>query len=319
MVSIMRMDYFPLPNLINIDLGKAPEVGYTLADSMTKAASKQTYYTIRFLADRDRTHDAYRAYAYFRWVDDTLDRNESPRTERLAFLERQQNLINRSYRGKPMFNLLPQEESLVSLIHSDHEENSGLRTYIRHMMAVMEFDAHRRGRWISQKELDNYSLHLATGVTEALHYFIGHNAYAPRSRARYLAVTAAHITHMLRDTHEDLAAGYFNIPCEYLEWYRLDPCDTESMAFRLWVHDRVQLARTYFAAGKDYLAQVKNWRCRLAGYAYIKRFESVLDTIEKDEYRLRPVYAEQNTSSGVLITAWSALWLILAPPVRGQT
>ena len=43
------------------------------ASSITKAASKQTYYTIRFLVDRERVEDAYRAYAYFRWVDDVLD------------------------------------------------------------------------------------------------------------------------------------------------------------------------------------------------------------------------------------------------------
>jgi phytoene/squalene synthetase len=45
----------------------------TLAPSITKAASKQTYYTVRFLVDHERVADAYRAYAYFRWVDDTLD------------------------------------------------------------------------------------------------------------------------------------------------------------------------------------------------------------------------------------------------------
>ena len=44
-----------------------------LAASITRAASKQTYYTVRFLVDRGRVADAYRAYAYFRWVDDTLD------------------------------------------------------------------------------------------------------------------------------------------------------------------------------------------------------------------------------------------------------
>jgi len=44
-----------------------------LAPSLTRAASKQTYYTVRFLVDRERVADAYRAYAYFRWVDDTLD------------------------------------------------------------------------------------------------------------------------------------------------------------------------------------------------------------------------------------------------------
>jgi phytoene/squalene synthetase len=44
-----------------------------LAASITKAASKQTYYMIRFLVDRERVAEAYRAYAYFRWVDDFLD------------------------------------------------------------------------------------------------------------------------------------------------------------------------------------------------------------------------------------------------------
>jgi len=44
-----------------------------LAPCITKAASKQAYYTIRFLVDHERVTDAYRAYAYFRWVDDILD------------------------------------------------------------------------------------------------------------------------------------------------------------------------------------------------------------------------------------------------------
>jgi phytoene/squalene synthetase len=44
-----------------------------LASSITKATSKQTYFTIQFLADRERVDDAYRTYGYFRWVDDILD------------------------------------------------------------------------------------------------------------------------------------------------------------------------------------------------------------------------------------------------------
>ena len=57
---------------INPDLG--------LAASITKVASKQTYYTIRFLVDRERVADAYRAYAYFRWVDDSLDAEAGSRS-----------------------------------------------------------------------------------------------------------------------------------------------------------------------------------------------------------------------------------------------
>jgi hypothetical protein len=37
-----------------------------LAASITRNASKQTYYTIRYLVDDGLVDDAYRAYAYFR-------------------------------------------------------------------------------------------------------------------------------------------------------------------------------------------------------------------------------------------------------------
>lgn len=64
-----------------------------LPDSITKAASKQTYYMIRFLVDRDRVSDAYRAYAYFRWVDDCLDEQLLAQADQIAFAERQQALV----------------------------------------------------------------------------------------------------------------------------------------------------------------------------------------------------------------------------------
>ena len=192
------------------------ESGQNLAASITLAASKQTYYTVRFLVDRGRMPAAYQTYAYFRWVDDRLDQGQSPRSERIAFVERQKALMESLYRGETPAGLSAEERMLAELINSDRETNSGLQTYIRNMMAVMVFDADRRGRLISQAELAEYSRWLATAVTEAMHYFIGHDCASPRTKARYVAVTAAHIVHMLRDTHEDCAAGYVNIPREYL-------------------------------------------------------------------------------------------------------
>ena len=75
----------------------------------------------------------------------------------------------------------------------------------------------RRGRVITQAELSDYSRKLATAVTEAIYYFVGHGDPAPPDETRYLAVTAAHIIHMLRDAFEDTGAGYFNIPGEFLQ------------------------------------------------------------------------------------------------------
>jgi len=170
-----------------------------------------------------------------------------------------------------------------------------LQSYLRNMMQVMDFDAKRRGRLISQTELNDYTHWLASAVTEAMHYFIGHSSYSPRDETRYLAVAGAHITHMLRDTYDDVQAGYYNIPREVLETNRMQPHDIHSKAYRAWVQSRVQLARTYFKAGRDYLARVEYPRCRLAGLAYTARFEWLLDTIKEEDYSLRPEYTERKS------------------------
>jgi hypothetical protein len=287
----------------------------SLASTITKAASTQTYTTIRFLVDRERVDDAYQAYAYFRWVDDVLDADQGSKPvlseveafERMAFLERQKSLLERCYQGERPRDVTIQERMLVELVQGDHEKNSGLQTYLRNMMQVMDFDTRRRGRWVSQLELNEYTRWLAVAVTEALHYFIGHDDFSPQDETRYLAVSAAHITHMLRDTYDDMQAGYYNIPRELLEGRQIWPQDVQSDAYRQWVKGRVQLAREYFEAGKDYLRRVQNTRCRLAGFAYTARFEWLLDTIEREGYRLRPQYLERRSIGTGLRMSWLAL------------
>jgi squalene/phytoene synthase len=276
----------------------------TLAPAITRMASKQTYYTIRFLVDRERVSDAYRAYAYFRWVDDTLDAESVSASERIDFLERQKSLLEKCYQGEALQDVTIEENMLVELVRHDPEKNSGLQSYLRNMMQVMEFDAKRRGRLISQNELNQYTHWLASAVTEAMHYFIGHNCFAPHDETRYLAVSAAHITHMLRDTFDDMQVRYYNIPREVLEANHVGPQDVQSDAYRAWVKSRVLLAREYFKAGKSYFARVQNPRCRLASFAYIARFEWLLDTMEREGYSLRPQYNERKSVGTGLRMSW---------------
>ncbi|HEX8990398.1 MAG TPA: squalene/phytoene synthase family protein [Anaerolineales bacterium] len=279
-----------------------------LGTAITRAASLQTYTTVRLLVDRDRVQDAYQAYAYFRWVDDWLDEPRRQRSERLAFARRQSALIDACYRGDPVETCTMQEEMLVGLVQGDTEADSGLQSYIRNMMFVMTFDAERRGRLISAEELQRYEVSLATAVTEALHFFIGHGCFSPHGPTRYLAVEGAHITHMLRDAVEDNELGYFNIPREFLRAKGISPSDIESRAYRSWVRSRVQLARRHFEAGRTYLSQVRSLRCRLAGYAYVARFETVLDSIERDGYVLRRDYSEAKSPRAGAGIGLSVLW-----------
>ena len=282
-----------------------------LAADITRTASKQTYYTIRFFADRDRVADAFRAYAYFRWVDDVIDGETGLSEPRSTFVNRQKALLDACYRGDIPHDLCAEEHMLADLVRGDTEKNSGLQIYLRNMMDVMIFDAGRRGQAISQAELFEYSHKLAKAVTEAMYHFIGHEDPSPCHEARYFAVTAAHITHMLRDAMEDVQNGYFNIPREVLAQRAILPGDITSPAYREWVCGRVQLARWYFKLGQECTARVKNLRCRLAGYAYTARFEWMLDAMERDKYCLRAEYPERKSWRAGLWMAWSALIALL--------
>ena len=70
-----------------------PGASQVMSAAITKKASKQTYITIRLLIDRKLVDDAYRAYGYFRWVDDTLDAQTGTRSEKLSFITRQKDLL----------------------------------------------------------------------------------------------------------------------------------------------------------------------------------------------------------------------------------
>lgn len=285
--------------------------GRSLAAAITLAASKQTYYTVRFLVDKNLVDDAYRAYAYFRWLDDRLDQETLPWAERLAFVQRQQALMEDGYRGQPLADLTPEEQLLADLIQRDTEKDSGLQAYVRNMMAVMVFDAHRRGRPITQLELDEYTRWLAVAVTEAVHHFIGNNCASPHDETRYLAATGAHIAHMLRDAVEDAEAGYYNLPREVMTARGIALGEVESEAYRDWVKERVQVARACFRAGRRYMARVESLRCRIAGYAYINRFEMVLDCIESEGYLLRAKYPERKTRRHGMKVIGQTLWMAL--------
>ncbi len=263
------------------------------------------------MVDKDLVDDCYRAYAYFRWADDILDVSSQSSDERISFIRRQRDLIHRLYRNERPDNLTREEEIVADLISHDGEENSGLQSFVRNFLAILEFDAYRKGRLVSEQELTWYSNRLGKAVTDCIQYFIGNDHPYPDSDSRYLAATAAHITHMLRDMMLDTADGFINIPREYLEAHGISPHDVDSPPFRAWVRGRVEQGRQYFKEGKRYLDELEVLRCKIAGYWYCARFEGVLDAIERDAYVLRAMHDERRKLSTWLTMAWLGVPLTL--------
>jgi phytoene/squalene synthetase len=310
----------PIKQRLPVQPGKSD-----LPAKITKAGSTQTYYTFHLLTDRDRVQDAFRSYAYFRWLDDLLDCDSGTKREKVALIKRQQALLDACYQGNQPGEVSLEEQMLVDLVRNDGEKDSGLQIYLRNMMAVMAFDVDRCGRVISQAELTDYTYLLSSAVTELLFYFIGHEDSPDRTKNRYHAVNGAHVVHMLRDVVEDISAGYINVPAEYITEQQISLDELHSLPFRAWVFERVKLARQYFKDGRKYIAQVKSFRCRLAGFAYLARFEWIMRAIEQDGYCLRPEYPERKGFKAGLWMVWRTAisvinipWMSLEPGLQAS-
>ncbi len=289
-----------------------PESSAILARNITRTGSIQTYYTARLMVDKDLVDDFFRAYAYFRWIDDVIDISAESDEERRKFTAGQRQLIDDLYSEKPVADLQSEEEILRDLIRNDRGEDSGLKSFICNMFAIIEFDAHRKGKLISSEELDWYVNTLGKSVTDGLLYFIGNGSPYPEASNRYQAATAAHISHLLRDTEQDKRDGFFNIPSEYLLEKEIKVNDVDDPAYKEWVRTRVETARLMFVEGKKYLDGLEVLRSKIVGYWYCARFEVVLDTIEADGYRVRPEYHERRQ-----IRTWlKILWLGLSLSVK---
>lgn len=286
-----------------------------LAQSITRVSSKQTYYTARIMVDRDKRYDFFRAYAYFRWADDVIDVYSRSDEERISFIKRQKAIIDALYGHEEFSDLTPEEQMVAELIRSDRQEGSGLQSFIRNMLAIIEFDAHRRSRLISDDELTWYTNRLGRSVTDGILYFVGNGFPYPTGENKYLAATAAHITHLLRDMVKDTEDDFINIPEDYLNAHGISPIDVHHPAYRDWVRVRVQEARTYFSDGKTYLDELEVLRAKVVGHWYCARFEAVLNTIERDEYLLRDSYDERRK-----ISTWLRIgWLGISVTIRHLT
>jgi len=281
-----------------------------LARAICRTSSLQSYVTARVMVDPVLEEDCYRAYSYFRWVDDVVDDACRGEPERVRFMRRQSSLVGRLLRGEHPGDLAPEEALLADLVRNQRGSPELLRSYVENFLAIIAFDTVRKGRPVSRRELDWYAATLGRAVTDGIQYFVGNGHAYPDSPVRYRAATAAHITHMLRDLREDLRAGYINVPGEVLQQGQVDLADWSASGSQDWVRDRVRLARQYFQEGKAYLDGLEVLRCKIVGYWYCARFEALLTRIEQDGYVLREVYPKAPKVLTWLRYAGMAVWLV---------
>ncbi len=265
-----------------------------LAQTITKKSSIQTYYTIKLLFDKPLVNDGYKAYAYFRWIDDQVDVFIKGDQVRHEFIQRQRNIIEATYNQIAISDLTPEEEMIVELIKTEPSRDSRLASYILNLFNIIEFDVYRKGKLITEKELDWYSESLGKSVTDCIAHFIDHDKTYPNTANKYDAATASHVIHMLRDYQEDLADGFMNIPKEYLDENKIQPTDIKNQVLKEWVKMRIEEAKQKFISGREYINQIPSLRSKIAATLYCVRFEWLMTEYEKNNYNLDTKLSHRN-------------------------
>ena len=109
---------------------KKEDLTASLARSITWVGSKQTFFVGYFMVDRNLVNDFFRAYAYFRWIDDIVDVSVKSKEDSIIFIRRQRELIEFLYMNEPLSNLSQEEEMMADLVRHDNTKNSRLKSFI---------------------------------------------------------------------------------------------------------------------------------------------------------------------------------------------
>lgn len=224
-------------------------------------------------------------YSYLRYVDDFVDTINIEKTEQKEFLLEQSKKIKSFYnKNKPEIknNL---EKAISDVINYDIKNGYGLKTVIKEMFEVFDFDIKRKNSIPDFEGLNEYSKKIGDAYTRALLFFLAPNLTYKEKYS--IAAYASHQVHLLRDFLIDKNNGYFNISKEEMNKYHIKDTLQQDEVFSLWVKDKIRNIKCLFAKGKKTFAEIPILKVRLTGHLYCSRYERVIRSIERNGHKLR--------------------------------
>ncbi len=224
-------------------------------------------------------------YTYLRCIDDFVDNIDIDKSEQKNLLVEQSKIINFLYnKNKPkMKNYL--EEAISEVINYDIENGYGLKTVIKKMFEIFDFDIKRKNTIPDFEGLNEYSKKIGDAYTRALLFFL---APSLQYKEEYsISAYASHQVHLLRDFLIDKENGYFNISREEIDRYNIKKDLTQNKAFSLWIRDKIDDIKSLFIEGKKAISEIPILKVKLTGHLYCSRYERVVRQIERNDYKLK--------------------------------
>lgn len=224
-------------------------------------------------------------YSYLRWVDDFIDNTDNDKSDQENFLFKQSAIIDSLYSGNKPKTKNHLEEALSEIVKYDMVNGYSLKTVIKKMFEVFDFDIKRKNIFPDFVGLNGYSKKIGDAYTRALLFFLAPSL--PYREEYSVSAYASHQVHLLRDFIIDRESGYFNISEEELKEYHIKENLIQDEAFFLWVKDKINNIKLLFINGKKEFKNIPVLKVRLTGHLYCSRYERVIRQIEKDNYKLK--------------------------------
>ncbi len=248
----------------------------------------EAYLATKLFVRGERGKLANLLYSYLRWIDDYVDNIKIGKSEQKNFLRGQSKMINYLYDGNKFRTKNYFEKSISRVIEYDIKNDYRLKTVIRKMFEVFDFDIKRKKRIPHFEDLNDYSKKIGDAYTRALLFFLAPNLSYKEEFS--LSAYASHQVHLLRDFIIDKENDYFNISREEMNRFNIKKDLTQDKNFSNWVKYKVENIKILFRKGKKQIKNIPILQVRLTGYLYCSRYEKVIACIEKDGYRLKQTY-----------------------------
>jgi len=221
-----------------------------MAAVLTQNESPFGYWSSQIFFPQDRRMILFLLYAYFRWVDDTVDKPGFNFDFNHKFIYRQTKIVQAWYMGESaVLSENPFEAMAATAIKKDKKDGSQLQSMILGFLEAITWDIERRNKIVKQSELDRYSLLLGRSYSEGLLYGLKLNPCKPIFRIpKTICGIAAHWSHLLRDLSEDLKLGYINISDDDIKKYSINLQNHQTLL--PWIREKCYRTLDMFAEGR---------------------------------------------------------------------
>lgn len=231
----------------------------------TRRTSRYMYYTTRLFLGRQAGVVLCMAYSYFRWFDDSIDREDVSQKDAQALAARQRALLMTGYEGSdpPRASCVP-EQQIAEVIRWDRAYGCRLRGMITMFCDALSWDADRRHSMVGQQALDEYSRLLGCAYSHGLLFGLGLNPQDRRyERLSYLGGVASHLAHIVRDLELDLELGYVNISSDDQRRFDIDLSRRDAGSLLRWRRHVAEKAHSLFCEARSHRNALPSLRARI--------------------------------------------------------